>query len=77
LAKKVSVVFDDDEYMKILDFATRTGIRKVSTAIRFLTLKALREVEGTPTLEDLHTMGEALHTLKEEIKKYMKEGMKK
>jgi len=43
--RKVSVILDDDLYMRILDYCTRNHIGKVSTAIRFLLVKGLEAME--------------------------------
>jgi len=53
MPKKVSVVLDDDLYMKILDYATRSGVKKVSTAIRVLVIKGLSEEESKCLKETL------------------------
>jgi len=65
MPRKVSIVLDDDLYMKILDYATKTGIKKVSTAIRALVVRGLRE-------EELEVSSQRLEKYVEEILNAMK-----
>jgi len=45
MPRKVSIVLDDDLYMKVLDFTAKNHIGKLSTAIRILLVKGLEAME--------------------------------